>query len=73
MNYRKDREGNMRGYNNGRFELRTISPHFGQTVVGTFDSIEAAQVGKDLKMRSQDLPLVIYDIKTDRPITGSIR
>ena len=59
--------------NIGRFELRTISPHFGQTVVGTFESIEAAQVGKDLKMRSQDLPLVIYDVKTDRPITGSMQ
>jgi len=52
MNYRKDREGNMRGYNNGRFELRTISPHFGQTVVGIYKTIEEAQEAKQLKIRS---------------------
>ena len=68
MNYRKDREGNMRGYNNGRFELRTISPHFGQTVVGTYKTIEEAQEAKQLKMRSQALPVIIYDNHNDQPI-----
>ena len=63
----------MQGYNNGRFELRTISPHFGQTVVGIYKTIEEAQEAKQLKMRSQSLPVVIYDVNTDRPITGSMR
>ena len=62
----------MQGYGSGRFELRTISPHFGQTVVGIYKTIEEAQEAKQLKMRSQALPVVIYDVKTDRPITGSI-
>ena len=68
MNYRKDREGNMRGYNNGRFELRTISPHFGQTVVGIYKTIEEAQEAKQMKMRSQALPVIIYDMQDDQPI-----
>ena len=68
MNYRKDREGNMRGYNNGRFELRTISPHFGQTVVGIYKTIEEAQEAKQLKIRSQALPVIIYDMQEDQPI-----
>ena len=60
----------MQGYNNGRFELRTISPHYGQTVVGIYETIEEALEGRDLKMRSQDLPLVIYDSITGQPIHG---
>ena len=60
----------MQGYNNGRFELRTISPHYGQTVVGIYETIEEALESRDLKMRSQDLPLVIYDSITGQPIHG---
>ncbi|MBM89193.1 MAG: hypothetical protein CMQ41_12530 [Gammaproteobacteria bacterium] len=60
----------MQGYNNGRFELRTICPHFGQTVVGIYETIEQALEGRDLKMRSQDLPLVIYDSINDKPVLG---
>ena len=60
----------MQGYKNGRFELRTISPHYGQTVVGIYETIEEALEGRDLKMRSQDLPLVIYDSITGQPIHG---
>ena len=63
----------MQGYSSGRFELRTISPHSGQTVVGIYKTIEEAQEAKQLKMRSQALPVVIYDVNTDRPITGSMR
>jgi len=58
----------MRGYNNGRFELRTISPHFGQTVVGIYKTIEEAQEAKQLKIRSQALPVIIYDMQEDQPI-----
>jgi len=52
----------------GRFELRTICPHYGQTVVGIYETIEEALAGRDLKMRSQDLPLIIYDSINDEPV-----
>lgn len=54
----------------GRFELRTICPHFGQTVVGIYETIEEALAGRDLKMRSQSLPVIIYDSIDDSPILG---
>lgn len=57
----------------GRFELRTICPHFGQTVVGIYESIEEALAGRDLKMRSQALPLIIYDSITDEPLLPLVK
>ena len=57
----------------GRFELRTICPHFGQTVVGIFETIEEALAGRDLKMRSQDLPLIIYDSIKDEPLLPMVK
>jgi len=57
----------------GRFELRTICPHFGQTVVGIYETIEEALDGRDLKMRSQDLPLIIYDSITDEPLLPMVK
>jgi len=59
--------------NNGRYELRTISPHFGITVVGIFNTIEEALAGRDLKMRSQDLPVIIYDSINDEPVLPMVR
>jgi hypothetical protein len=53
---------------NGRYELRTISPHFGQTVVGIYGTIEEALEGRNLKLKSQDLPLIIYDSVDDEPL-----
>ena len=58
----------MSGDRIGRFELRTICPHYGQTVVGIYETIEEALAGRDLKMRSQDLPLIIYDSINDEPV-----
>jgi hypothetical protein len=52
----------------GRFELRTICPHFGQTVVGIYKTIDEALEGRNLKMKSQDLPLIIYDSVDDEPL-----
>ena len=51
-----------------RFELRTISPHFGQTVVGIYDNLEEARQALELKQRSQDLPCIIYDAETESPV-----
>jgi hypothetical protein len=59
--------------NNGRYELRTISQHFGITVVGIFNTIEEALAGRDLKMRSQDLPVIIYDSINDEPVLPMVR
>ena len=53
-----------------RYELRTISPHFGQTVVGIYDNLEEAREALELKRRSQSLPCIIYDAETEQPIGG---
>jgi hypothetical protein len=50
-----------------RYEVITVSPHFGQTVVGIYQSIQDAKIMKQLLLKSQDLPWVIYDtIKQER-------
>ena len=49
-----------------RFELRTISPHFGHTICGIYDNIEDAREALELKRRSQSLPCIIYDAETDK-------
>ena len=50
-----------------RYELITVSPHFGQTVVGIYQSIKEAQEEKEFLYQTQPLPLVIYDtIKQER-------
>jgi hypothetical protein len=54
--------------NTNRFDLRTISQHFGQIVVGIYETYEEAVEAMDLKMKSQDLPMVIYDSTTDTPV-----
>jgi len=55
----------LKEYN--RYEVITVSPHFGQTVVGIYQSIQDAKIMKQLLLKSQDLPLVIYDtIKQER-------
>jgi hypothetical protein len=59
--------------NNGRYELRTISSHFGQTVVGIYETMALALEGRDLIMRSQDLPVIIYDSITDEPASSLAR
>jgi len=51
----------------GRYELRTISS-FGQTIVAIYNTIEEAREAKQLKLRSQDLPVIIYDADTEQPI-----
>lgn len=51
-----------------RYELRTISPHFGQTTVAIFSELEEARRVLQLKLQSQDLPVIIYDAETDQPV-----
>ena len=53
-----------------RYELRTISPHFGHTIVGIYDNLEEARQALELKRRSQSLPCFIYDAETEQPIGG---
>jgi|TARA_Y100000361_G_scaffold133389_1_gene131593 hypothetical protein len=52
----------------GRYELRTISPNYGQTIVAIYNTIEEAMEGRDLKVRSQDLPVIIYDADEEQPV-----
>ena len=52
----------------GRYELRTISPNYGQTIVAIYNTIEEAMEARDLKVRSQDLPVIIYDADEEQPV-----
>ena len=52
----------------GRYELRTISPNYGQAIVAIYNTIEEAMEGRDLKVRSQDLPVIIYDADEEHPV-----
>ena len=55
----------LKKYN--RYEVITVSPHFGQSVVGIYQTLEEAKEYKSILFRSQDLPVVIYDtIKQER-------
>ena len=51
-----------------RYELRTISPHFGQTTVAIYDNLKEARDAQHIKRISQDLPVVIYDAETESPV-----
>jgi hypothetical protein len=51
-----------------RYELRTISPHFGQTTVAIYSELDEAREGLRLKLISQDLPVILYDAETDLPV-----
>ncbi|MBU98197.1 MAG: hypothetical protein CL429_03795 [Acidimicrobiaceae bacterium] len=44
-----------------RYEVITVSPHFGQSTVGIYQTLKEASDYKELLFRSQDLPVVIYD------------
>ena len=55
----------LKKYN--RYEVRAINPHFGQTVMGIYQTLKEAREHKEILFRSQDLPVVIYDtIKQER-------
>ena len=44
-----------------RYEVITVSPHFGQSTAGIYQTLKEASDYKELLFRSQDLPVVIYD------------
>jgi len=56
----------------GRYELRSITRD-GQVVVGIYNTLDEALDAKDYRMRSQDLPMVIYDALTTEPILPMVR
>jgi molybdopterin-guanine dinucleotide biosynthesis protein A len=49
----------LKKYN--RYEVIAVKPHFGQSVVGIYETLEEAKRHKQLLFMSQDLPVVIYD------------
>ena len=52
---------------NGRYELRTITPH-GPTICAIFDNLEDAQDALQIRLKSQDLPVIIYDADEEQPV-----
>lgn len=56
----------------GRYELRSITRD-GQVVVGIYDTHDDALDAKDYRMRSQDLPMVIYDAHSGQPMLPMVR
>tara|TARA_Y100000296_G_C5061126_1_gene199880 strand:+ start:333 stop:533 length:201 start_codon:yes stop_codon:yes gene_type:complete len=56
----------------GRYELRSITRD-GQVVVGIYDTLDDALDAKDYRMRSQDLPMVIYDAHSGQPMLPMVR
>ena len=51
----------------GRYELRSITSD-GQFVVGIYEDLDSALEAKQLKMRSQSYPVVIYDAQEEMPV-----
>tara|TARA_R100000908_G_C3699791_1_gene110729 strand:- start:167 stop:370 length:204 start_codon:yes stop_codon:yes gene_type:complete len=60
----------LKKYN--RYEVITVSPHFGQTVVGIYQTIKEAQAKKEILFRSQALPLVIYDTVEQKRVRANV-
>ncbi len=60
----------LKKYN--RYEVVTVSPHFGQTVVGIYQTIKEAQAQKEILFRSQALPLVIYDTVEQKRVRTNV-
>tara|TARA_R110002051_G_scaffold231818_2_gene293713 strand:+ start:305 stop:508 length:204 start_codon:yes stop_codon:yes gene_type:complete len=56
----------------GRYELRSITRD-GQVIVGIYDTLDEALGAKDYRMRSQDLPMVIYDAHSGQPLLPMAR
>jgi len=56
-----------------RYELRVISPHYGPTVVGIYETLDEALAAKELKMISQDLPVIIYDAEEEMPVLPGVK
>jgi len=68
----KDMDTVMKSELIGRYELRSITRD-GQVVVGIYNTLDDALDSKDYRMRSQSLPLVIYDALTTEPILPMVR
>ena len=57
----------------GRYELRVLIPAAGPTVCGIYQTLDEAIEAKQLKMRSQDLPVIIYDAEEEMPILPGVK
>ena len=56
-----------------RYELRVISPHFGPTICGVYETLDEALEAKELKIRSQSCPVIIYDAEEEIPILPGVK
>jgi hypothetical protein len=52
----------LRKYN--RYELRAINPHFGQSIVGIYQTLKEAQWALAINHASSDMRVIIYDTFT---------
>ena len=52
----------LRKYN--RYELRAINPHFGQSIVGIYQTLKEAQRALAINHASSDMRVIIYDTFT---------
>ena len=52
----------LRKYN--RYELRAINPHFGQSIVGIYQTLKEARAALEIKLISTDMRVIIYDTFT---------
>jgi hypothetical protein len=52
----------LRKYN--RYELRAINPHFGQSIVGIYQTLKEARKVLEIKYASSDMRVIIYDTIT---------
>ena len=52
----------LRKYN--RYELRAVNPHFGQSIVGIYQTLKEAQSALAINYASSDMRVIIYDTFT---------
>jgi len=51
-----------------RYEVRTISKHFGPTISSCHISLNDAFHQRDMKLVSQDLPVIVWDSVTNKKV-----
>ena len=56
-----------------RYELRVIIPHAGPTICGIYETLDEAIEAKQLKMRSQSYPVIIYDAEEETPVLPGVK
>ena len=56
-----------------RYELRVLIPDAGPTICGIYETLDEAIEAKQLKMRSQSYPVIIYDAEEEMPVLPGVK